>query len=115
MKTDKGNSLVVMNRSSYSIRIHEFLTSSNAIPDPKQIDIYPNNVPMFPHYSTVEERLKSFENWTGKLPPTLLALAGFVSTQSTDRTYCYQCGGTLHNWEDSDDPITAHTLWFPKC
>ena len=100
-----------MNRQHYDQKVEEFLEAAGAVPDPKMIDIYPNNVPLFPQYTLLEERLNSFTNWTGNLLPSTLARAGFVFTQSRDRTYC--C--TLHKWESNDNPTAAHKPHFPKC
>jgi hypothetical protein len=36
-------------------------------------------------------------------------------TESEDRTYCFHCAGSLHNWDEYDEPWVEHAHWFPKC
>ncbi len=28
---------------------------------------------------------------------------------------CYHCGGSLHNWEENDEPWLEHAIWYPNC
>ena len=32
-----------------------------------------------------------------------------------DETECFYCGGTIYEWEPSDDPWVEHAENFPKC
>ncbi|XP_063361874.1 E3 ubiquitin-protein ligase XIAP-like [Cydia amplana] len=57
----------------------------------------------YPHYETLDSRLKSYKHWPPSLPtkPEELAEAGFFYTGTGDRTQCFFCGGGL----------PAHTLY----
>ena len=66
-----------------------------------------------------EDRLSTFShpNWPSDCPvkPEDLAAAGQVYHGPGDKTECYTCGGTLHNWLEGDDPYEEHKRHFPDC
>ncbi|XP_065225203.1 baculoviral IAP repeat-containing protein 3-like [Planococcus citri] len=71
----------------------------------------------FPHYSSFEERMKSFDSWpkSMKMKPAALSEAGFFYLGHDDRAVCFYCGGGLNEWKEFDDPWVEHAYWFPKC
>lgn len=73
--------------------------------------------PHHPDYQTMDSRLASFQGWpqTTVQKPADLIEAGFFYTGQTDCVRCFCCGGTLRNWEPSDQPWDEHAHWFPRC
>ncbi len=72
----------------------------------------------FPSFATLHSRMVTFKYWpTGLRPlvPDHLARAGFFYTGTGDHVRCFHCGGSLGNWERSDDPWKEHCRWFPLC
>jgi hypothetical protein len=46
----------------------------------------------------------------------VLLVAGIcVIAGRNDITVCFQCGGALKDWKDTDDPWSEHAVWFPTC
>lgn len=62
-------------------------------------------------------RLLSFQTWLSYMSqkPEDLAEAGFFYTGVGDRTMCFHCGGGLKDWEENDEPVQEHALWFSQC
>lgn len=83
----------------------------------EKLGIHKSRGPSFPKYSTIEARLRSYENWplSIKQRPDKLSEAGFYYTGKGDQTVCFHCGGGLKDWEESDEPWVEHALWFSKC
>lgn len=73
--------------------------------------------PMKPKYSTLDARVRTFENWP--IPqiqkPEILAEAGFYFTRPDDQVRCFHCNGGLRSWQKEDDPWFEHAKWFPQC
>lgn len=71
----------------------------------------------FPHCSTFEDRMKTFDSWpkSMKIKPEALSEAGFFYLGHDDRAVCFHCGGGLNDWKEFDDPWVEHAYWFPKC
>ena len=70
----------------------------------------------YPH-KTKELRLETFKNWpcSDIITPDELADAGFFYTGMYDHARCFQCTGTIGNWESGDNAWAAHAIYFPKC
>ncbi|XP_075917214.1 baculoviral IAP repeat-containing protein 7-B-like [Petromyzon marinus] len=63
-------------------------------------------------------RLLSFsEGWPRSSPvrPADLARAGLYRMGFSDLVACFRCGGTMHHWEEGDDPAREHARHFPAC
>lgn len=73
--------------------------------------------PMDPAHSTMELRLRSFDNWpkTTTVDPLALAKCGFVYTGISDITKCYHCAVEVNEWVNSMNPWKTHALAFPYC
>ncbi|XP_011630439.1 baculoviral IAP repeat-containing protein 7-A isoform X1 [Pogonomyrmex barbatus] len=102
----------------------ESTTQSRQLLDLQQSNSVGNNSsmvqrPMDPskEYSTITQRLLSFNNWpiSSIVHPEQLALAGFYYLQCEDMVECAFCRGILMNWKPGDDPDCAHRLSFPNC
>merc|ERR1712061_234298 len=66
-------------------------------------------------YSTLFDRLKTFQNWPWPTSGLKLAKAGFYYIGPNDKTVCFDCKGGLSHWKPNDDPWTEHARWFPEC
>lgn len=73
--------------------------------------------PKYPRFKFVDQRIQSFEKWPLEAHGNVEALAnaGFFYQGHSDKTTCFHCGGSLCNWEPSDDPVVEHTRWYPEC
>ena len=40
---------------------------------------------------------------------------GHNSVDQYDRVQCVFCRGSLHKWEEGDNPMTEHAKMFPSC
>ncbi|KAL8025997.1 hypothetical protein ABFX02_O011700 [Erythranthe guttata] len=91
---------------------HEWKTNSLA-----KLGIVKRYNPAHPAYASLSARVESYKNWPKgiKLDPPILSEAGLFYTGLGDKLICFQCGGGLHQWEESDDPWRVHALHFPKC
>lgn len=73
--------------------------------------------PMKPKYSTLDARIRTFDDWP--IPqiqkPEVLAEAGFYFTRPDDQVRCFHCNGGLRSWQKEDDPWFEHAKWFPIC
>lgn len=90
--------------------------SSNPQLDPS-IGIQPVKTPYAPQFSSLDSRVRSFENWTtGHIQdPERLAQAGFYYLGRADEVHCFYCDGGLRFWLADDDPWFEHARCFPKC
>lgn len=87
------------------------------IPSLEKLGIHKRYTPAHPAYATEQARLESFGSWPVglKLRPKELAEAGFFYTGLGDKTICFQCGGGLKDWAETDEPWREHALYFSKC
>nr|XP_019530543.2 baculoviral IAP repeat-containing protein 7-B [Aedes albopictus] len=90
--------------------------SSNPVLD-SSIGIQPVKSPYAPQFSSLDSRIRSFENWTtGHIQdPERLAQAGFYYLGRADEVHCFYCDGGLRFWLADDDPWFEHARCFPKC
>lgn len=66
-------------------------------------------------YRTYQRRLESFQNWNGKVKPSLLASCGFYYTSKDDICKCFYCGVEIFKWNYDDCPITEHCKFNKYC
>ncbi|KAJ1531811.1 hypothetical protein ONE63_000465 [Megalurothrips usitatus] len=87
------------------------------IPSLEKLGIQKRYTPAHPMYANIEARLESFNCWPIGLKhrPQELAEAGFFYTGLGDKTICFQCGGGLKDWAETDQPWREHALYFSKC
>ncbi|XP_026290013.1 death-associated inhibitor of apoptosis 1 isoform X2 [Frankliniella occidentalis] len=87
------------------------------IPSLEKLGIQKRYNPAHPAYATLDARIESYESWPIglKLRPQELAEAGFFFTGLGDKTMCFQCGGGLKDWAETDDPWREHALRFSRC
>ncbi|XP_026285713.1 death-associated inhibitor of apoptosis 1 isoform X1 [Frankliniella occidentalis] len=87
------------------------------IPSLEKLGIQKRYNPAHPAYVTSDARIESYESWPIglKLRPQELAEAGFFYTGLGDKTICFQCGGALKDWAETDEPWREHALYFSKC
>lgn len=73
--------------------------------------------PAHPFYENEQTRIESFKKWPFSflLNPKDLARAGFFFNGPGDIVTCFQCNGTLANWDPKHDPINQHAKFFPNC
>lgn len=73
--------------------------------------------PKRPEFKSFESRLKTFESWPKPdvQSPEKLAEAGFYYNNINDETYCFSCGGGLHNWKTDQEPWEDHAHYFSLC
>uniref|UniRef100_A0A1Q3FHQ7 Putative apoptosis 2 inhibitor n=1 Tax=Culex tarsalis TaxID=7177 RepID=A0A1Q3FHQ7_CULTA len=90
--------------------------SSNPVLD-SSIGIQPVKPPHAQQFSSLDSRIRSFENWTtGHIQdPERLAQAGFYYLGRADEVHCFHCDGGLRFWLADDDPWFEHARCFPKC
>ncbi|XP_076445090.1 uncharacterized protein LOC143282997 isoform X2 [Babylonia areolata] len=73
---------------------------------------------VYPLYSQVDARRRSFSNWTHQpgLPSVdeLIGL-GFFYAGYADCVRCFFCGIGLKSWESDDIPAEVHARWRPTC
>ncbi|XP_071089186.1 baculoviral IAP repeat-containing protein 7-A-like [Haliotis cracherodii] len=62
-----------------------------------------------------QERLATYQHWTGVPSPTQLAVAGFTFTGENDRVVCTFCGLKLYNWTRKEKPLEVHKKYSPDC
>ncbi|XP_026291412.1 baculoviral IAP repeat-containing protein 7 isoform X3 [Frankliniella occidentalis] len=87
------------------------------IPSLEKLGIQKRYNPAHPAYTTLDARIESYKSWPIglKLRPQELAEAGFFYTGLGDKTICFQCGGGLKDWAETDEPWREHALYFSKC
>ncbi|XP_058067321.1 death-associated inhibitor of apoptosis 2 [Anopheles bellator] len=92
------------------------LVSSDPPPDPS-IGIQPVQLPHNPRYSSLDARIRSFENWNHEdiQRGTGLAEAGFYYLGEADEVRCFHCDGGLRLWLPTDDPWFEHARCFADC
>lgn len=68
-------------------------------------------------FRSLRARLESFSNWPihDTISPEELAEAGFFYTRIYDHTRCFNCNGTISNWERGDNAWAVHAYYFPRC
>ena len=64
-------------------------------------------------------RLETFQfRWPyqkGSLAGNKMAATGFYAVNDSDRVKCVFCRGSLHSWEQGDNPAVEHANAFPFC
>ncbi|XP_064461955.1 baculoviral IAP repeat-containing protein 8-like [Ornithodoros turicata] len=77
----------------------------------------PNTRPIHERYASFASRKSSFDLHpaTAKGNTEKMAKAGFFYTGAQDRITCFQCGNSLYNWSDEDDPLSEHARWYRDC
>ncbi|CAH1961034.1 unnamed protein product [Acanthoscelides obtectus] len=71
-----------------------------------------------PHvlYSSLEDRLKTFDNWPNKqISSKSLAEAGFIYKGEDDIVVCPFCNIEGYHWLSDDNPMADHRVWSPNC
>ncbi|XP_053205579.1 baculoviral IAP repeat-containing protein 3-like [Panonychus citri] len=73
--------------------------------------------PLNLQFRTLQSRTETFSNWPINeiITPKELAEAGFFYTRVYDHTRCFNCNGTISNWERGDNAWAVHAYYFPKC
>ncbi|XP_064465816.1 baculoviral IAP repeat-containing protein 7-B-like [Ornithodoros turicata] len=75
--------------------------------------------PVFPEYTSLRSRIKSFGSYPHhcKNSPLEMAKAGlfYNGFGENDRVVCFQCSGALYLWDDDDVPLEEHARWYPSC
>lgn len=73
--------------------------------------------PEYPQFMSESERIKSYLDWPCALKqkPAQLAEAGFFYTGMNDSVKCFQCGGGLKHWTETDIPWEQHAIWYERC
>ena len=95
-------------------------------PQSTPIDYLIGVPPKHREYLSIQKRVDSFEVSTWRqqsisrqtsslLTPESFARAGFFYSGTADNVMCYWCGLGLNHWEPTDDPITEHARFTPRC
>lgn len=73
--------------------------------------------PYFLFYANETDRFRSFEKWpiSKKQSAKQMSEAGYFYTQKDDEVICFMCGGGLCDWDETDDPWTAHARYYENC
>ena len=90
------------------------------------IDYLIGGEPKYRDFISAQSRIESFdkEAWCQQtistsssphLTPESFASAGFFYTGTADNVCCFWCGLGLSHWEATDDPITQHVRFTPRC
>ncbi|CAF1261105.1 unnamed protein product [Didymodactylos carnosus] len=68
-------------------------------------------------YVEISKRQASFATWPNELLPCVdsLVKSGFYYTGTKTIVTCFYCNGSLHGWEQNDNPMIEHARWFPHC
>lgn len=84
---------------------------------PRTSDFYASSNPEYPQFMTESERIKTFLGWPCdmKQQPAQLAEAGFFYIGTNDSVKCFQCGGGLTRWTETDIPWEQHAIWYERC
>lgn len=79
--------------------------------------IQSNELPKYPQYSRLTDRIESFRRGITPQGQTAenLAEAGWFFVGPGDKVRCFQCGGNLRDWELGDCPWTEHRRWYKDC
>jgi E3 ubiquitin-protein ligase XIAP len=105
--------LCVYAKSAYSLRAMCTVTGMKVRPiSGPQLRI---NKPCFQQFSTLTDRLNSYEKWPLQQSAVTLSKAGFFYTGREDETVCFCCGGGFKDWKEYDIPRIEHLLWFKNC
>ena len=77
---------------------------------------------LYPQFVQESARVCSFERWRWRprpdcphVQPALLAKAGFFYGGTADDCTCFYCGGTVLDWQPTDEPWSEHATHFPTC
>lgn len=83
----------------------------------KPIDIInsQNNTSNSIDFSVEENRIKSFEQWTGLIHKNFLAKNGFFYLGYNDAVKCHSCNLQLQEWDVNDNPDYIHRLLSKNC
>ena len=95
-------------------------------PHTTPIDYFIGVEPKYRNYMRLQSRIDSFsvEAWhqhpiskteSPLLKPESFARAGFYYSGTADNVMCFWCGLGLNHWEATDDPITEHVRFAPRC
>ncbi|XP_055623494.1 death-associated inhibitor of apoptosis 2 [Toxorhynchites rutilus septentrionalis] len=98
------------------VKVISYNISSNPVLD-ASIGIQPVKAPHAPQFSSLDSRVRSFENWAMShvQDPERLSQAGFYYLGRADEVHCFYCDGGLRFWLADDDPWFEHARCFPKC
>ena len=74
-------------------------------------------VPTDNESGNIGARIQSFCEWSSTNTVNIFALAraGFQYTGRGDVVECFKCNGTLKEWVQDDDPLAAHSQYYPNC
>ncbi len=67
------------------------------------------------NYNYEEERLRTFDGWTYKVPPSELARNGFYWLHMDDKCACFACNIIIGKWMDDDTVHEEHVKHSPEC
>ena len=95
-------------------------------PHTTPIDYFVGVEPKYKNYVRLQSRIDSFslEEWhqhsisktdSHLLKPDSFARAGFYYSGTADNVMCFWCGLGLNHWEATNDPITEHVKFAPRC
>ncbi|CAF0836428.1 unnamed protein product [Adineta ricciae] len=73
--------------------------------------------PCHPSYDDLEKRVESFRRCSQEISShaEALAQAGFFYSESSDIVVCFNCNGSLINYNEKVDPLTEHVRCYPLC
>lgn len=74
-----------------------------------------DNVSEYKFFSNKENRINSFNGWTGLVKPNQLVSAGFWFTGKCDIVACWKCMVEINNWVIGDDPWLEHIKFSNEC
>ncbi|XP_044588675.1 death-associated inhibitor of apoptosis 1-like [Cotesia glomerata] len=67
-------------------------------------------------YREEEARLQSYSSWPLRyMDPIRMATAGFYYTGQGDKVKCFECGISISEWEEGDNPLSDHQRWQSNC
>ena len=95
-------------------------------PQTTPIDYFIGVEPKHKNYISIQTRIDSFdmEAWRMHplsrenfplLKPESFARVGFFYSGTADNMMCFWCGLGLKHWETTDDPVTEHARFRPRC
>lgn len=67
-------------------------------------------------YRIESARLQSYSNWPLEyMEPARMAAAGLYYTGRGDQARCFECGITIGEWEEGDNPMSDHRRYQSNC
>lgn len=67
-------------------------------------------------YACEKNRLASFAKWPASdICAMRLAATGFFYVGKLDMVKCFECGLSIYQWTDFNNPICEHLIWSPNC